>query len=69
MFSNYFERSYNLPNHATRQATNNYVKIYQMNTQSYGYNSVKDKAASSWNRTVSKIKADVITESNINIKR
>ena len=68
MFSKYFEQSYNLRNHAT-QATHNFVKIYQMDTQLYGYNSVKDKSVSSWNHTVSKIKTEVITESNINIKR
>ena len=41
VFSKYSERSYNLHNHTTRQANDNSVKIYHMNTQSYGYNSVK----------------------------
>ena len=34
VFSKYFERSYNLHNHTTRQATHNSVKIYHMNTHS-----------------------------------
>ena len=41
VFSKYFERSYNLHNHTTRQANHSSIKIYHMNTQSYGYNSVK----------------------------
>ena len=41
VFSKYFEQSCNLHNHTTRQATHNSVKINRMNTQSYGYNSVK----------------------------
>ena len=45
VFSKYFKRSYNLHNHTTRQATNNSVKIYHMNTQSYGHNAVRNKAA------------------------
>ena len=34
LLSKYFERSYNLHNHTTRQATHNSVKIYHMNTHS-----------------------------------
>ena len=56
VFSNYFERSYNLHNHTTRQAIH---KIYHMNTQSYRYNSVKNKSASTWNFIVNKIKTAI----------
>ena len=35
VFSKYFERSYNLDNHTTRQITQNSVKICHMNNQSY----------------------------------
>ena len=52
-----------------RQATHNSVKIYHMNTQSYRYNSVRNKSASIWNLIVSKIKTDMVTESIIKIKK
>ena len=45
VFSKYFKRSYNLHNHTTRQPTHNSVRIYHMNTQSQGYNSVRNKSA------------------------
>ena len=67
VFSKYFKRSYNLHNHTTRQATHNSVKIYHMNTQSYGHNSVRNKSTSRWNLIVSKIKTDMITESTIKV--
>ena len=69
VFYKYFERSYNLHNHTTRQATHNSVKICHMNTQSYGHNSVRNKSASTWNLIVSKIKTDMITESTIKVKK
>ena len=68
-FSKYFERPYNLHNHTTRQATHNSVKIYHMNTQSYGHNSVRNKSASTWNLIISKIKTNIITESTIKVKK
>ena len=68
-FSKYFERSYNLHNHTTRQANHNSVKIYHMNTQSYGYNSVRKKSASTWNFIANKIKTDMITEFTIKVKQ
>ena len=68
-FSKYFERSYNLHNHTARQATLNSVKIYHMNTQSYGYNSVRNKSASTWNFIVNKSKTDMITESTVKVKK
>ena len=41
-----------------------------MNTQSYRYNSVRNKSASIWrNLIVSKIKTDMVTESIIKIKK
>ena len=40
-----------------------------MNTQSYRYNSVRNKSAFIWNLIVSKIKADMITESTVKIKK
>ena len=69
VFSKYFERSYNLHNYTTRQATHNSAKIYHMNTQPYGYNSVKNKPASVWNLIVKKIKTDMINESTIKAKK
>ena len=69
VFSKYFERSYNLHNHTTQQATHNSVKIYHMNIQSYEHNSVKNKSASTSNLIVSKIKTDMITESTIKVKK
>ena len=69
VFSKYFKRSYNLNNHTTRQATYNSDKICHMNTQSYGYNSVRNKSASTWNFIVSKIKTDMITKSTIKVKK
>ena len=47
----------------------NSVEIYHMNTQSEGYNSVRNKSASTWNLIVNKISTDVITESTIKVKR
>ena len=69
VFSEYFEQSYNLHNHTTRQTTHNTVKIYHMNIQSYGYNSVRNKSASTWNFIVNKIKTDMITESTAKVKK
>ena len=40
-----------------------------MNTQPYGYNSVKNKPASVWNLIVNKIKTDMINESTIKVKK
>ena len=68
VFCKYFERSYNLHSHITRQATHNSVNIYRMNTQSYGHNSVRNKSASTWNLIVNKIKTNRITESTIKVK-
>ena len=68
VFSKYFERSYNLHIHTTRQVTQNSFKIYHMNTQCYRYNSVRNKSASIWNFIVNKIKTDMITESTIKLK-
>ena len=69
VFSEYFEQSYNLHNHTTRQTTHNTVKIYHMNIQSYGYNSVRNKSASTWKFIVNKIKTDLITESTAKVKK
>ena len=69
LLSKCFEWSYNLHNHATRQATHNSVKIYHMNTQSYGHNLVRNKSASTWNLIVRKVKTDMITESTIKVKK
>ena len=35
----------------------------------YGYSSVRDKSASTWNLMANKIKTDLITEANINVKK
>ena len=40
-----------------------------MHTQSYGYNSVRNKSISKWNLIVNKIKTDMITESYIKVKK
>ena len=69
VFSKYFERSDNLHNHTTRQVTHNSVKFYHMNTQSYGYNSVRNKSASTWNLIVNKFKTDMFIESTIKVKK
>ena len=45
------------------------VKIYHMDTQSFQYNSVRNKSASTWNFIVNKIKTDMITESTIKVKK
>ena len=50
-------------------SVHNSVEIYHMNTQSEGYNSVRNKSASTWNLTVNKISTDVITGSTIKVKR
>ena len=35
----------------------------------YGYSSVRNKSASTWNLMVNNIKTDLITEANINVKK
>ena len=35
----------------------------------YGYSSVRNKSASTWNLMVNKIKTDLITEANIDVKK
>ena len=69
VFSKYFEQFYNLHNHTTRQATHSSIKNYNVNTESYGYNSVRNKSASTLNFLVNKIKTDMITESTIKVKK
>ena len=69
VFYKYFEQFCNLHNHTTRQANHNCVKIYHMNTQSYGYSSLRNKSASTWNLIVNKIVTDIITDSTISVKK
>ena len=50
-----------LHNH-TRQAAHNSIQIHHMNTQSYRFNSVRNKSAFMWNRIINNSKGALTRE-------
>ena len=68
IFSEYFERSENQHNHQTRHATRNCVKLNNVNTGTYGLNSVKHQSSLTWNDFQNKVNIDMYSEHDTKIK-
>ena len=69
VFSNYFTKSDDFHDHMTRHSSRHSIIMEHSNTLLYGFSSIRNKAASSWNFLQSKLNTDVTSESHNKAKK
>ena len=69
VFSNYFTKSDDFHDHMTRHSSRHSIIMEHSNTLLYGFSSIRNKAASSWNFLQSKLNTGVTSESHNKAKK